>query len=57
MPDDEVIEAGGFELMPDGKLAVCDRRGDVWMVDEPMAETVPASAFKRFARGLHEPLS
>jgi hypothetical protein len=38
-------------------LAVCTRRGEIWMIDSPLAESVPASAFHLYARGLHEPLS
>lgn len=56
-PADEVIEACGFQRMPDGKLAVCSRRGDIFMITDPLAETVTAEQFHVFARGLHEPLS
>lgn len=56
-PADEVIEACGFQRMPDGKLAVCSRRGDIFMVTDPLAEKVTADQFQLFARGLHEPLS
>ncbi len=58
-PAGEVLEAAGFQLMPDGRMAVCTRRGDIWMIDKPFDETVPvsASAFHRYAHGLHEPLS
>ncbi len=43
--------------MPDGRMAVCTRRGDIWMIDKPFDETVPAASFHRYAHGLHEPLS
>jgi len=56
-PENEVLEAAGFQLMPDGRLAVCTRRGEIWMIDSPHADSVPASAFHRYASGLHEPLS
>ncbi|TWT92389.1 PQQ-dependent sugar dehydrogenase [Stieleria varia] len=56
-PLDEVIEACGFQMMPDGKLAVCSRRGDIFMIDKPLADTVTAEQFHVYARGLHEPLS
>lgn len=56
-PEDEVLEASGFQLLPDGKLAVCTRRGDVWMIDSPHAESIPPTSFHLYARGLHEPLS
>jgi glucose/arabinose dehydrogenase len=56
-PEDEVLEASGFQLMPDGRMAVSTRRGDIWMIDSPHAETIPAASFHLYARGLHEPLS
>ncbi len=55
-PEGVVLEAGAVQLMPDGKLAVATRRGEIWMVDQPLGKTVTASNFKRFAEGLHEPL-
>ena len=32
MPKGQVIEAGAFELMPDNRLAVGTRRGDIFFV-------------------------
>ncbi len=52
-----MLEAGGFQLMPDGKLAVCSRRGEIWMISDPFSKEVKASQFKRFAHGLHETLT
>ncbi len=57
IPENEVLEASGFQMLPDNRLAVCTRRGEIWLIDNPVADTVPAPAFHRFARGLHEPLS
>ncbi len=56
-PLDETIEACGFQLMDDGRMAVCSRRGDIFMIERPFDERVAADQFKVFARGLHEPLS
>lgn len=56
-PEGAVIEPGGFQMMPDGRLAVSARRGDIWMIHDPLAERVGADQFHRFAHGLHEPLS
>ena len=56
IPEGEVLEAGAFQLMDDGRLAIATRRGEIWMVNQPFAEKVPAGAFSRFAHGLHEPL-
>ncbi|MDM4016917.1 hypothetical protein [Roseiconus lacunae] len=56
-PLGEVIEACGFQMMPDGKLAVCSRRGDIFLIDRPLADRVSAEQFSIYTRGLHEPLS
>jgi glucose/arabinose dehydrogenase len=56
-PEGVVLEVGGFQLMPDGKLAACTRRGEIWMIERPFDSMVGPSQFKRFAEGLHEPLS
>ena len=57
IPEGEVLEASGFQLMPDGKMAVCSRRGEIWMIDNPFSATVSSSQFTRFAHGLHETLT
>ena len=57
IPEGVVLEASGFQQMPDGKMAVCSRRGEVWMITDPYAKEVKASQFKRFAHGLHETLT
>lgn len=56
-PMGEVIEASGFQMFPDGSLAVCSRRGDIFRIRDPLAQEVVADQFSVFARGLHEPLS
>ncbi|MEO1616444.1 MAG: hypothetical protein AAFV88_11380 [Planctomycetota bacterium] len=57
-PEGEVIEASGFQWMPeDDSIMVCSRRGDVFRIQNPLAQTVTADQFSLFARGLHEPLS
>jgi glucose/arabinose dehydrogenase len=42
--------------MPDGKMAVASRRGEVWMIEDPLGDKFSADQFKRFAHGLHEPI-
>ncbi len=54
IPSETVLEVGGMDFLPDGRLAVCTRRGEVWLVDGLYGEKPPV--FKRFAQGLHEPL-
>jgi glucose/arabinose dehydrogenase len=50
VPQGIVLEAGGIELMPDGKLAVATRRGEIWMIENPG----PEPKFRLWASGLHE---
>lgn len=57
LPADEVLEVGAVELLPNGKLALATRRGEIWLVDTPFAKQVTPENLKRFAHGLHEPLS
>jgi glucose/arabinose dehydrogenase len=56
IPDGIVLEAGGLEMLPDGKLAVSSRRGDIYLVEKPLAENTSEIKFKQFASGLHEVL-
>src|ERR1700722_4989321 len=54
---DIVLEAGALEWMPDGKVAVSTRRGEIYMVSSPLAEDPgQQSKFVRFAHGLREVL-
>jgi glucose/arabinose dehydrogenase len=57
VPEGVVLEAGAIEMMPDGKLAVSSRRGEIWMVSNPLAaDPAKESKFSLFAQGLHEVL-
>lgn len=56
IPDDIVLEVGGMAALPDGRLAVSTRRGEVWMIENPTMEGDEAPHYRRFAHGLHEPL-
>lgn len=53
IPDDIVLEVGGLVVLEENRLAVCTRRGEVWLIDDPDS-TEPT--YTRFAHGLHEPL-
>ncbi|MCB9951486.1 MAG: hypothetical protein H6824_10935 [Planctomycetaceae bacterium] len=57
VPEGVVLEASSFQLLPDGRVAVASRRGEIWIINDPFAKEVKASQFKRFAHGLHEVLS
>lgn len=55
LPPDCVLEVGGLAFRPDGKLLACTRRGEVWLVHNPTADTLDVKMTK-FATGLHEAL-
>lgn len=57
IPEGVVLEASAFQLLPDGRLAVASRRGEIWMIADPFAPEIKAHQFQRFAEGLHEVLS
>ncbi|MBO0949471.1 plastocyanin/azurin family copper-binding protein [Fibrella forsythiae] len=56
VPEDVILEVGGMATLPDGNLAVCTRRGEVWIVSNPYVSGSIRPTYKRFAYGLHEPL-
>ena len=56
IPEGVVLEVGGLAVMPDGRLAVSTRRGEVWMVEDPAMTSGARPHFRRFAHGLHEAL-
>jgi len=37
VPPGEVLEAGAIEIMPDGRVAIGTRRGEVWFIDNAYA--------------------
>ncbi len=54
IPQDLYLEVGGLATMPDGRLAVSTRRGEIWIVENPYQKDSHQTNFKRFASGLHE---
>jgi len=56
LPDDCVLEVGGLAFRPDGKLLACTRRGEIWLVHNPLATDPKSVKVTRFASGLHEAL-
>ena len=54
LPDELAVEAGSFEVLPDGKrLAIATRRGDIFLADG-VFDKYPEPRFKKFAEGLDE---
>ncbi len=55
VPEGILLEVGGMTTLPDGRVALCTRRGDVWIVENGHSMP-PKPSFTKFASGLHEPL-
>lgn len=55
-PEGVLLETGGVATLPDGRIAVCTRRGDVWVIENPAQENGTSPRFTLFASGLHEAL-
>jgi glucose/arabinose dehydrogenase len=55
-PPGVVLEAGAIEVLPDGKVAVGTRRGEIWLIGNAYDNDPKKVKFTRFAHGLHEVL-
>ena len=55
-PEGMLLEVGGVTTLPDGRIAVCTRRGDIWIVENPTMQNGNTPEYQLFASGLHEPL-
>lgn len=53
IPAATALEVGGLAKLPDGRLAVSTRMGEIWIIENPAGAR---PYFKLFASGLHEPL-
>jgi glucose/arabinose dehydrogenase len=56
LPPGEVMEIGSIALMPEEKVAVTTRRGDLWICSGAYGDDLSKVTWKKFAHGLHEPL-
>ncbi|SOE19519.1 Azurin [Spirosomataceae bacterium TFI 002] len=56
IPEGIEMEVGGLAVIPDGSLAACTRRGEVWKIENPYMFNNTRPTFSKFAEGLHEPL-
>lgn len=54
IPPGIVLEVGAMDFMPDGKLAVATRRGDIYLVENALSDPPQDLKFHRFASGMHE---
>jgi glucose/arabinose dehydrogenase len=55
LPKGEAMELGSIALMPDQKIAVTSRRGDLWICTGAYGDDVSKVTWQKFAEGLHEP--
>ena len=53
LPADTVVESGAFAVLPDERVAVGTRRGEIYFIDGLDAPK-PQPVFQRFAEGLDE---
>jgi hypothetical protein len=56
IPDEIVLEAGALQWMPNGRLAVSTRLGNIYMIENALEDPPQNVRFKLFAQGLHEVL-
>ncbi len=56
IPDNIKLEIGGVAPMPDGRVGVCTRRGEVWVIENPYQLNGTSPSYTLFASGLHEAL-
>ncbi len=53
IPEGMAMEAGSFEILPDNRLAIGTRRGDIFLVSGAL-EDPPTPTYQRYASGLDE---
>lgn len=53
IPENVKLEVGGLAVLPDGRVAVSTRRGEIWMIDNAYSNS---PHYTRFASGMHEVL-
>jgi hypothetical protein len=55
LPPGEVMEIGSIALLPEQKVAVTTRRGDLWICSGAYGTDLKKVTWTKFAQGLHEP--
>lgn len=53
LPEGEVIEVSGIDILPDGSVVIASRRGDIFIGKNVLGKE-PDPEWTLFARGLHE---
>ncbi|MEY4382593.1 MAG: hypothetical protein RI995_135 [Bacteroidota bacterium] len=54
IPKEIYLEVGGIATMPDGRLAISTRRGEIWILENPYQQDNHQVNYHRFASGMHE---
>lgn len=54
IPADIKLEVGGIATMPDGRIAVSTRRGEIWIIENPYQKENHQAYYHKFASGMHE---
>jgi|GEM_PF-287547 len=55
LPREIALMVTGMDWLPNGDLAVCTWSGEIWIVEQAQGP-VESARYRRFARGLNEPL-
>ncbi len=56
IPGNIALEVGGMAFLPNDKLAVSTRQGEVWIISNPYMKNGLMPRYKLYAQGLHEAL-
>ncbi len=56
LPMGEIVEVSAIALMPEKKVAIADRRGQIWIGTGLYEDDLSKVSWSSFAKGLHEPL-
>jgi glucose/arabinose dehydrogenase len=56
IPENIALEVGGMAFLPNDKLAVSTRQGEVWIISNPYMKNGLMPRYKLYAQGLHEAL-
>ncbi len=56
LPPGEIMEISSIALMPEQKIAVATRRGDLWICSGAYGDDLSKVTWQKFTSGLHEPL-
>jgi uncharacterized cupredoxin-like copper-binding protein len=56
IPEKAILEVGGIAVLPDGRIGVSTRRGEIWVVENAYMQDGTQPFYRLFASGLHEVL-